>query len=63
LLDARLIDEVRVSVAPTLVGGANAPGPIGGVGSQRLGDALRVAEWSVEQVAEDVFIRGRVVRE
>jgi diaminohydroxyphosphoribosylaminopyrimidine deaminase/5-amino-6-(5-phosphoribosylamino)uracil reductase len=58
LLDAGALDEVHVFVAPLLVGGADAPTPIGGRGVARLADALRLAEWHVEMVADDVYLHG-----
>lgn len=57
-LDAGALDEVHVFVAPLLVGGAHAPTPVGGQGAARLADALRLADWHVERVEEDVYLHG-----
>jgi diaminohydroxyphosphoribosylaminopyrimidine deaminase/5-amino-6-(5-phosphoribosylamino)uracil reductase len=56
--DAAAIDEVHVFVAPLLVGGSEAPTPVGGLGAARLADALRLAEWRVERVEADVYLHG-----
>jgi diaminohydroxyphosphoribosylaminopyrimidine deaminase/5-amino-6-(5-phosphoribosylamino)uracil reductase len=56
--DAGEIDEVHAFVAPRLVGGPMAPSPIGGIGIAQLGDALALAEWTVERVGEDILIHG-----
>jgi diaminohydroxyphosphoribosylaminopyrimidine deaminase/5-amino-6-(5-phosphoribosylamino)uracil reductase len=61
-LDADAIDEVHVFIAPRLVGGADARTPIGGWGIEKIRDALRVAEWQVEQLEGDVYVHGPVSR-
>ena len=53
-LAAGLVDRVTVYVAPLLVGGADAPGPIGGVGVSQLSEAIRPAALRVERLGEDV---------
>lgn len=53
-LAAGLVDCVTVYVAPLLVGGADAPGPIGGVGVSELSEAIRPAALRVERLGEDV---------
>lgn len=57
-LDARAVDEVWAFVAPVLVGGAGAPGPVGGRGAGQLADALRGADVTVEQIGGDVLVRA-----
>jgi diaminohydroxyphosphoribosylaminopyrimidine deaminase/5-amino-6-(5-phosphoribosylamino)uracil reductase len=59
-LDARLIDEVHVFLASRLIGGAAARTPIGGLGVEKVSQALPLAEWSVENVAGDYYLRGSV---
>lgn len=57
-LDAGEIDEVQVCIAPRLVGGLAARSPIAGLGSARLGDALRLTDWQVETVDDNLLLRG-----
>jgi diaminohydroxyphosphoribosylaminopyrimidine deaminase/5-amino-6-(5-phosphoribosylamino)uracil reductase len=59
LLDQRQIDEVHVFVAPKLVGGGDAVGPVAGRGVDRLTDALELADATFTQVGPDVYIQGR----
>jgi diaminohydroxyphosphoribosylaminopyrimidine deaminase/5-amino-6-(5-phosphoribosylamino)uracil reductase len=58
-LDAQLIDEVHVFIAPRLAGGAAAKIPIGGRGCATIAEALRLTECRVEIIDGDVYIRGR----
>jgi diaminohydroxyphosphoribosylaminopyrimidine deaminase/5-amino-6-(5-phosphoribosylamino)uracil reductase len=58
--DARLIDEVHVFLAPRLVGGAAARTPISGNGVVTMAQALSLADWTMENVAGDLYIRGAV---
>jgi diaminohydroxyphosphoribosylaminopyrimidine deaminase/5-amino-6-(5-phosphoribosylamino)uracil reductase len=57
-LDAQAIDEVQIFIAPKLIGGAAALSPVGGLGAQRMADALRLSNLSVERIDEDVLLRG-----
>ena len=43
-LDAGEIDEVHVFIAPRLVGGSAAPGPLLGMGAEKISEARGVAE-------------------
>jgi diaminohydroxyphosphoribosylaminopyrimidine deaminase / 5-amino-6-(5-phosphoribosylamino)uracil reductase len=55
--EARAVDEVWVFVAPRIIGGQG-KSAIGGLGVSRLADSLRLKEWGVEQVEEDVLLHG-----
>ncbi len=57
-LDARAIDEVHVFVAPRLVGGAKALAPVGGIGVERIAEAMTLAEWRVEVIEGNVLLQG-----
>lgn len=62
LFDAQLIDEVHVFIAPKLLGGQQAPSPIGGMGLDSMAMAQRIAWAKVEQVDGDVYVQGRIER-
>jgi diaminohydroxyphosphoribosylaminopyrimidine deaminase/5-amino-6-(5-phosphoribosylamino)uracil reductase len=57
--DARHIDEVHAFIAPKLLGGAAAPGPIAGQGLEFLRGAWELQDVVVENVGRDVYLRGR----
>lgn len=52
-LDARLVDEVHVYVAPLLIGGGQAPGPWQGRGAERLAEAIRLRSPQVRRMGRD----------
>ena len=58
-LDARAVDEVHVFIAPLLAGGAAALPPVGGRGVERIADALALAEWHVELIESNLYLRSR----
>ena len=60
LLDARLIDEVHVFLAPKLFGGADAPGPLASRGIDLLADALLIEPLETERLGPDLYLRGRI---
>jgi len=57
-LDAGAVDAVCVHLAPLLIGGAGAPGPLGGVGVERVDLAPRLQELSVTRRGADVELAG-----
>ena len=57
-LDARVIDEVHIFIAPTLTGGATAKTALAGLGAERLADSLRLAEITTEMIEGDVYVHG-----
>jgi diaminohydroxyphosphoribosylaminopyrimidine deaminase/5-amino-6-(5-phosphoribosylamino)uracil reductase len=58
--DARAIDEVHVFLAPRLAGGSGAHAPVGGLGVETIAQALNVEGLTVESVAGDLYVRGRI---
>jgi diaminohydroxyphosphoribosylaminopyrimidine deaminase/5-amino-6-(5-phosphoribosylamino)uracil reductase len=61
LLDAGLVDRVAFFVAPRLLGGRSAPGPLGGLG-RALKDAVNLTGVTHRQIGEDLLIEGDVAR-
>jgi diaminohydroxyphosphoribosylaminopyrimidine deaminase/5-amino-6-(5-phosphoribosylamino)uracil reductase len=59
-LDAHEIDELRLFVAPILVGGRAAKTSFEGEGSGMIADAQQATSLKVEMVDEDVFIKARL---
>ncbi len=57
-LDAEVIDEVHVFIAPILAGGAEARTAVGGRGVEKIAEALRLAETRVETIDGDVLVHG-----
>jgi len=61
-LSQGLADYLMVYVAPKLVGGALAPGPVGGAGLLRMDDAWQVDELKVTPLGEDLLLEGYLPR-
>ncbi|MBI4493918.1 MAG: bifunctional diaminohydroxyphosphoribosylaminopyrimidine deaminase/5-amino-6-(5-phosphoribosylamino)uracil reductase RibD, partial [Chloroflexi bacterium] len=58
LVEARLVDRVAAFIAPKLVGGAHAPGPVQGEGVAEMSQALVLSEASYERVGDDLLVMG-----
>jgi diaminohydroxyphosphoribosylaminopyrimidine deaminase/5-amino-6-(5-phosphoribosylamino)uracil reductase len=58
--DAGEIDEVRLFLAPLLLGGSSARDPLEGEGVEAIADAVRAQTLECEQVAEDLLISARL---
>ncbi len=63
LFDAGHLDEVHVFIAPLLAGGEEAVSPLGGQGVEDLARALRLDRPQVEQLGDDIYVRGYVAKE
>jgi len=53
-----LVDKVAWFIAPKIIGGREAPGPVGGQGIESLKDALQLEKIEVSFCGEDIFIEG-----
>jgi diaminohydroxyphosphoribosylaminopyrimidine deaminase/5-amino-6-(5-phosphoribosylamino)uracil reductase len=58
--DAHQVDAVDIYIAPLFVGGASARGPAGGLGCQRIADALRLDHLEVSTIDGDVRLLGTI---
>ncbi len=55
-LAANLVDKVYWFIAPKIIGGHAAPGPVGGLGAKLLDDAIQLEDINTEYVGEDILI-------
>jgi diaminohydroxyphosphoribosylaminopyrimidine deaminase/5-amino-6-(5-phosphoribosylamino)uracil reductase len=56
--DQQLVDKVHAVIAPMIIGAAKAPGAVEGLGAERMKDAIRLREFTVERLGDDVLITG-----
>ncbi len=59
-LDAGEIDEIRLFLAPIVLGGRTARSAVEGEGAEAIAEAVRALTLDVERVGEDVQIRARL---
>lgn len=57
--DRRLIDELRLFIAPMIIGGA-APGPLAGLGSRAIADAMRFGFASSAASGPDILLTAHL---
>jgi diaminohydroxyphosphoribosylaminopyrimidine deaminase / 5-amino-6-(5-phosphoribosylamino)uracil reductase len=60
LFDAGEVDEMRLFIAPVLVGAANARAVLEGEGAIRIADGVRPLATGFEQIGEDMLVRARL---
>ena len=63
MFEADLVDKVYAYVASKLIGGRDAPGPLGGLGIDRLTQAKTLADVDVTRLGDDFLITGYVHRD
>jgi diaminohydroxyphosphoribosylaminopyrimidine deaminase/5-amino-6-(5-phosphoribosylamino)uracil reductase len=59
-LDAGEVDEIRLFLAPLILGGRTARDPIEGEGVERIAEAVRVFDLACERVGDDLQVSARV---
>ena len=59
-LDAGEVDEIRLFVAPLILGGRTARDPIEGEGAQQIAEAVRVRDLRCERVGDDILVSARI---
>lgn len=57
-LDLRCIDRVAAFIAPKLVGGADAPSPIGGNGLVSMPQAWQLQNVQIQMIGDDMLMEG-----
>ena len=58
LFDARLVDRVQAIIAPIVIGAATAPAAVAGRGVERMAQAPRLREVTVDRLGDDTLISG-----
>ena len=55
---AGIVDRVYAFICPVLIGGRNAPGPIGGLGFDKIAKALSLKNMKVVQFGDDLMVEA-----
>lgn len=58
--DSGIVNKVYATVAPKIVGGSKGVTPVGGIGIERMNDALILTRVSHEIIGDDVIIKGYI---
>jgi diaminohydroxyphosphoribosylaminopyrimidine deaminase/5-amino-6-(5-phosphoribosylamino)uracil reductase len=58
--DAGEIDEIRLFLAPLVLGGSSARDPLEGEGVERISEALRALTFECESIGEDLLVSARL---
>jgi diaminohydroxyphosphoribosylaminopyrimidine deaminase/5-amino-6-(5-phosphoribosylamino)uracil reductase len=62
VFDWGLVDKVQAIIAPMIIGASEAPAAVAGRGAQRLAQAWRLREVTVERLGEDMLVTGYPVK-
>ena len=59
-LEADCVDEVYAFIAPKIIGGEHSKSPIGGKGIELMRDAITFDKVEIEQIENDILIKGKI---
>ena len=57
-IDAGLVDKITFFIAPLIIGGRQAPGAVGGLGAEKMADALSLEDVEIVQRGADIEVTG-----
>lgn len=57
-----LVDKVYWFIAPKIIGGENAKGPIGGTGVDTVDKAVKLKDIEITQIDEDILVSANIVK-
>jgi len=60
--DGGLVDRIAAFVAPVVVGGSGAPGPVGGLGVPTMGEAVRLTNVRLARLGDDILVEGDIAK-
>ncbi|MFZ5646522.1 MAG: bifunctional diaminohydroxyphosphoribosylaminopyrimidine deaminase/5-amino-6-(5-phosphoribosylamino)uracil reductase RibD [Bacillota bacterium] len=60
-LASGMVDKVVWFIAPKLIGGIQAPGPLGGPGPEKLSDAVLLDRVTVSKIGDDILFEGYIM--
>ena len=58
LFDLGLVDRVIAFIAPTIIGGINAPSPVEGIGVESLSKSFNIMNGTTEKIGNDILVIG-----
>jgi len=61
MLRNKLVDEVRISISPIILGGKNAKHFVGGIGFEKIKDAINLKLISHEKLGKNLLIQYKVL--
>ena len=61
-LKCDLVDRVYWFIAPKIIGGENAKGPIGGTGVDTVDQAVKLKDIEITQIDEDILVSANIVK-
>ncbi|MHB8156720.1 MAG: bifunctional diaminohydroxyphosphoribosylaminopyrimidine deaminase/5-amino-6-(5-phosphoribosylamino)uracil reductase RibD [Desulfocucumaceae bacterium] len=62
-LASGIVDKVVWFIAPLLIGGNDAPGPLGGRGPERLSEAVGLERVNVSRIGDDIVVEGYISKQ
>ncbi|MCD8181170.1 MAG: bifunctional diaminohydroxyphosphoribosylaminopyrimidine deaminase/5-amino-6-(5-phosphoribosylamino)uracil reductase RibD [Firmicutes bacterium] len=62
-LKSGIVNEIKVFTAPKIIGGKDAPSPVGGAGAEKMSGAARLKLRNVQMIDDDILAEYDVIKE
>jgi diaminohydroxyphosphoribosylaminopyrimidine deaminase / 5-amino-6-(5-phosphoribosylamino)uracil reductase len=62
MLEKSLIDRVYFFISPIIIGGRHAIGSVGGLGADRISDAIKLSNMKTRRIDKDILVQADVYR-
>jgi diaminohydroxyphosphoribosylaminopyrimidine deaminase/5-amino-6-(5-phosphoribosylamino)uracil reductase len=59
-IEAKIVDKIHFFIAPKIVGGKEAKGPVGGKGMERMDSAISLKNMKMEKIGEDFLLSAEL---
>ncbi len=59
-LEARIVDKLYFFIAPKIIGGKEAKGPVGGRGIEKMSEALNLKKMKIKKIGNDLLIEAEI---
>lgn len=62
-LKEKLVDKVMCFIAPIMLGGEKAKTSVGGIGIEKLSEAVKISNMKLRAIGQDILVEGYVLKE
>lgn len=59
-LQSKIVDKVQIYIAPKIIGGNDASGPVAGIGIDKINEAFKLKDLEYKKIGQDILVEGYI---